>query len=196
MGQQRGGHPPLQRQRVNLVADRAQTLPPRAQARQLAQAGQRPGVARLQVLGLLQGQRPEGEPHGGRVQHGQVRGGVSAGQAARPPGCPAAPIAVVNAWVSIAPAYRDRYAPHGRLAVIPPGLLLFLLLLLPGRRCPVFGRLVFGGVRRQLTLRGVAVASGLAGAGQLVLGVQRAVTADQGGDQGPGRCAGGRSRRG
>ncbi len=78
--------------------------------------------------------------------------------------------------------------PRGRLAVIPPGLLLFLLLLLPGRRCPVFGRLVFGGVRRRLILRGVAVASGLAGAGQLVLGVQRAVTADQGGDQGPGHC--------
>ena len=78
--------------------------------------------------------------------------------------------------------------------MIRPGLLLFLLLLLflfllPGRRrCPVFGRLVFGGLRRRLILRGVAVVSGLAGAGQLVLGVQRPVTADQGGDQGPGYC--------
>ena len=90
------------------------------------------------------------------------------------------------------PGVPGRVRPRGRLAVIRPGLRLFLLrllflLLLPGRRrCPAFGRLVVGGLRRRRILRGVV--SGLAGAGQLVLGVQRPVPADQGGDQGPGHC--------
>ncbi len=97
MVQQRGDPPALQRERVNLVADRAEALAPGPQARQLAQPGHQPGVGGLQVPGLLEVSAPSVNDIA--VALSTARSAAASAPSRPQPAArmPAAPIAEVNA---------------------------------------------------------------------------------------------------
>ena len=71
-GEHLAGQAALQRQRVAGAGELAQAFSPGPQGGQGREPGQRPGVGGGQVLGLLQGQRAEGERQLGAHQDAQV----------------------------------------------------------------------------------------------------------------------------